>query len=466
MILGWLSIIVYIAALGYGGLRIYWAIQAQRSLAAQEFSELTEKVSTAGRTAFMDETFADSFVESVRTGLMNSSALQGVIILGPRGAALTVARKDGVIDWIGENSETPRFTTYGSLPPQVFFTPLSIEGLRNITMSVSAYFIDNETFITILKQTLIVILCSLSLAFVAFITNFLYKETRETTGTDTLEPGIWPEFSEETLAESPQETQPEILYENQDLEREMPQEIPPDFLYETQGPDEGDSSLDAAIDADYGLPDNVEEILREFEIPEFAADELLGPPEAPPADDKKPEPPIKVELFDEARDDMPPYSPRGIKMEAGARGGLETELQRSISLEQDLVVLVMNYQGEGGDEVAGAFASAVKEHFIFKNLIYEWKENGVLVIIRNTSLEEGLKEAEQFHEEVMGSNIGEKFPGKLGIGISSRSGRTVDAERLILEAEQAWRRSLSDPNVSVIAFKTDPEKYRTYMASF
>jgi hypothetical protein len=62
-----------------------------------------------------------------------------------------------------------------------------------------------------------------------------------------------------------------------------------------------------------------------------------------------------------------------------------------------------------------------------------------------------------------------KFPpvnnsiSNLFIGLSSRSGRLLNAERIMFECNQALEKAKSDPKSSIIAFKSDPEKYRAFI---
>jgi hypothetical protein len=51
------------------------------------------------------------------------------------------------------------------------------------------------------------------------------------------------------------------------------------------------------------------------------------------------------------------------------------------------------------------------------------------------------------------------------MGISSRAGRLVDAQRLGEEAEAALARARSEKDSHTVAFKPDPDKYRRYLAS-
>jgi hypothetical protein len=53
--------------------------------------------------------------------------------------------------------------------------------------------------------------------------------------------------------------------------------------------------------------------------------------------------------------------------------------------------------------------------------------------------------------------------GDLLVGISSRAGRKVTAERLINEAETALLKARTEKDHSVVAFRADPEKYRDFV---
>jgi len=74
--------------------------------------------------------------------------------------------------------------------------------------------------------------------------------------------------------------------------------------------------------------------------------------------------------------------------------------------------------------------------------------------------------SEEFRSRII-AKLPESFHDKTGlcIGISTRSGRLIEAKRLMLEASSALEKALNDPHSRVIAFKSDPEKYREYIKS-
>jgi GGDEF domain-containing protein len=54
-------------------------------------------------------------------------------------------------------------------------------------------------------------------------------------------------------------------------------------------------------------------------------------------------------------------------------------------------------------------------------------------------------------------------PG-IHIGLTSRAGRLVDADRLIGEAMAAIGKARADGGSRIMAFRPDPEKFRAYLA--
>jgi len=51
------------------------------------------------------------------------------------------------------------------------------------------------------------------------------------------------------------------------------------------------------------------------------------------------------------------------------------------------------------------------------------------------------------------------------MGISSRSGRLVDADRLVGEAFAALNKARDERDTHIMAFRPDPEKFRAYLAN-
>ncbi|MDR2103408.1 MAG: hypothetical protein LBP42_04815, partial [Treponema sp.] len=112
------------------------------------------------------------------------------------------------------------------------------------------------------------------------------------------------------------------------------------------------------------------------------------------------------------------------------------------------------------------FAEETVNFFALRDLIFEKGKKGITVINPNMDLDQGFMKSEEFHTRLL-QTLPEFLTGRsdLCIGLSSRSGRLIDAERLQFEASQALRKALKDPVSPIVAFKSDPEKYRAFIAS-
>jgi hypothetical protein len=161
------------------------------------------------------------------------------------------------------------------------------------------------------------------------------------------------------------------------------------------------------------------------------------------------------------------YSERGrVVREENTEGRLTEELRRCASAGQDLSFIAMEFKLEIDDPSYARFAADTARFFSSRDFICEKGERGFSVICPGLNLDAGFLNVGEFHTRVMG-----KYPSliknktDLCIGLSARSGRPVDAERLMFEAEEALERAMMDPVSYIVAFKSDPEKYRAFMES-
>ena len=161
------------------------------------------------------------------------------------------------------------------------------------------------------------------------------------------------------------------------------------------------------------------------------------------------------------------FTPRGnIGWESYTRDRLASELHRCASFEQDLTFIAMEFKcGEKiSDFVYQQFANEAVAFFTMRDLIFEKGEAGICIIIPSMDLEQGMAKSEEFRKRIE-IKLPEAFEGrdKLYIGLSSRSGRLIEADRLMVEASTAVEKTQEDPVSYIVAFKSDPEKYRRFI---
>ena len=159
------------------------------------------------------------------------------------------------------------------------------------------------------------------------------------------------------------------------------------------------------------------------------------------------------------------YSTRSnIGWEEYTNDRLDSELHRCSSTEHDLTLIIMEFTDMTNDGMFKQAAEEATAFFTSRDLLFEYGKYGISVILPGIDLETGISKSEKFLQRIIG-----KFPpvnnsrANLCIGLTSRSGRLLNSERLMFECKQALEKAKHDPKSSIIAFKSDPEKYRAFI---
>ncbi|MDR2134021.1 MAG: hypothetical protein LBP27_02850 [Treponema sp.] len=399
-------IVVYLAALVFAALRIYAGIERRHIAAEQEFFDLADLASSAGVLGFMDE----AFIETINDALASSETLEGVIISGPGGEYAFERERGGAVNWV---NNSPRFKERPDFSGQPLYLPLRIQGLRNVTIQAVAGALDYGLLGEVLKQALVMILAALSLSFFTLLIESLAgkpgrRASPESTGFRVRDGGLYG-------------GQPPAVEEKPE-----PRKAAAPQREESRPPRAGS----AAVARDAAKPAPLRE---ETETPRGL------------------------------------YSPHGnIGWEAYTTDRLESELHRCASNEQDLVFISMEFKNSRDLDTGfyNQLAEDTVNFFTLRDLIFERGERGIAVIFPNIDLDTGFAKCEEFHNRILSKYSGIlRSKTDLCVGLSSRSGRLIDAERLIFEASEALERALSDPVSHIVAFRSDPEKYRAFIAS-
>jgi len=156
------------------------------------------------------------------------------------------------------------------------------------------------------------------------------------------------------------------------------------------------------------------------------------------------------------------YSPRSnIGWEEYINDRLDSELHRCSSTENDLTLMIIEFT-EINETMFRHAAEEAVNFFSSRDMLFEYGKKGIYVILPGVDLNTAISKSEKFHQRIMGKPAGNN-KSILSIGLSSRSGRLLNAKRLIFETTEALNKAKLDPESSIIAFKSDPEKYRAYI---
>ncbi|MDR3193402.1 MAG: hypothetical protein LBT87_10090 [Treponema sp.] len=145
---------------------------------------------------------------------------------------------------------------------------------------------------------------------------------------------------------------------------------------------------------------------------------------------------------------------------------LEDELRSSILAGNDLVYMVIGIKNSVLEEDAlyQAITRTTLKFFSHRDLIFKKDWSLIAVICPDTGLDEGFAQAEDIYYHLRKGDVkGIPADMDIRIGLSSRAERPIEAERLMFEAEEALRRAKEDQVSHIVAFKSDPEKYREFI---
>lgn len=396
--------LAYALALGIATYRLGVTVSERQATAEREFAELVDRASSAAVLGFMDLPFR----ETVRDAVRSSRALAAAVVTGPGGPEYAVERSPG---YIVSQEGAPRFAAAFGASGQPLFSPLRSGGVRNATVSATALLVGRVEFFVILRDTLIGIAVITMLASLLLILDIL-KPVSIVEG-----------------AVEPAQTQPAP-------------EDPEGSAFDIAIPDLADD-IKAEIAESVGTDKEPESTRSDGERTDHTA--------APPSGDK----PSGL------------YSPRGdIGWEAYTADRLASELHRCASFEQDLVLLMMKPKTDGAlwEAAFTEFAESTVSFFTFRDLVFELGSQGVSVILPNVNLEHGLRMADEFRAKLRKGPTPTIAGADLRIGLTARSGRLVDSERLMLEASRALSKAIEEETAPVVAFKSDPDRYRSFIA--
>ena len=293
----------------------------------------------------------------------------------------------------------PRFVNKFGISNQDLYKPLPFTDVRNANIKAVAGSFDYVKITDILRQTLLIILAGFAIAFFTMLLQFIIKK---------------PAYQEAKFS----------------AYSDMSYEEAAQLLKKSSRKDTRKTSYDSDLKKS-GSASGIKETRN--------SDDVLFPP---------------AEGL---------YSQRsGIGWEEYIKDRLDSEIHRCSSAENDLVFILMNFNDITDEKIFKTAADEAVSFFSSRDLLFEYGQSGIAAIIPGIDLEKGISKSEKFYQRVTGKLPGSSAGG-LRIGMSSRAGRLLNADRMLLETREALKRAGNDPSASIIAFKSDPEKYREYI---
>ncbi len=160
------------------------------------------------------------------------------------------------------------------------------------------------------------------------------------------------------------------------------------------------------------------------------------------------------------------FSPlTGIGWEQYLADRLDAELIRAASSEQDLSLIIIQVTGLlHTDLLSKKIAKVLLDTFKFRDLVFEFGTSGFAGILQNINLDQAMKIADELYAGIDSILMELAYSGRITIGITTRTARLLPASRMIEEAVSAVKKAVEEPSLPIVAFRANPEKYRSFVA--
>lgn len=160
------------------------------------------------------------------------------------------------------------------------------------------------------------------------------------------------------------------------------------------------------------------------------------------------------------------FSPStGLSWESYLEPRLDAELVRAASSEQDLsLIYIRSIDLVHNHPCSKQIANLLLEYFNFRDLLFEFGKDGYICILQDRDLLKSLGICEKLYKDLT-SILGQfGLSTQLVIGISARSLRLTNGIRLVKEAMQAIDKAIEEPEMPIVAFRVNAERYRKFLS--
>jgi GGDEF domain-containing protein len=421
------AFIVLIAAVGWFVFSVSeesrnGALEAERS-----FSWLSRETAA---TSVSDGFMSDSFIQKTTDLCRKSHLLSALVISTPSGAVFSWPEQSPSIQF--DINGKPQIN--GSSPfMKVYSANLDVGDGKTGSIVITAvlYVLEPGSIFAASRSSFLVIL---ALLFVTLIVIFADTPMRQ----------------KDTKATSP---------------KAAPKATP-----ETNDSESIDDTAISIPDIQY---DEIETV-AENEVP-LAAPEIEVPAAEVAVAETVPEPAaafVPETSVSESAEERPLHNPEGLFSPVTGTGWeqylkerLDAELVRAASSEQDLALIIIRVSGLlHTDLLARKIAQVLLDTFRFKDMVFEYGNNGFAGILQNVNLDQAMKTADALYAGIDGILMDMNYDGQITIGITTRTARLLPASRMIEEADSAAKKAIEEPSLPIVAFRANPEKYRDFIA--
>lgn len=145
---------------------------------------------------------------------------------------------------------------------------------------------------------------------------------------------------------------------------------------------------------------------------------------------------------------------------------LDAEIGRAASSDQDISFIIIKLNNVNLKQIKiTRISELLTDTFKFRDMIFEYGENGFAGILQDASLEDAMRVSGNIFSGLQAELEFQIQNPLIAIGITSRTYRLISAARMIEEAEAAVLKAGENNADPIVAFRANPDKYRNFVAN-
>ena len=199
--------------------------------------------------------------------------------------------------------------------------------------------------------------------------------------------------------------------------------------------------------------------------PEKAVENSVKPEQESSAKIRTPANPIQQRESVKTIDPMGLFSPAtGISWESYLETRLDAELVRAASSEQEFSIINIKVENlPHNHPCAKEISSILIETFKFRDLLFEFSDDSYICVLPNVDLNKTLSISESLYQELKQVISSFGLVNQLVFGISTRAMRLISGLRLVKESIEAVNKALEEPELPIVAFRVNAERYKQFL---
>lgn len=443
------AFLVLLFSIALFSVTVYSELQKGAGEADLSFSWITRSTSLSAVTdGFMSDRFVGKLTDTCR----KSRSLVAFMITTPSGVAYAWPDRSGQISYTANGEAV---LTGSSLFMRTFSTELDIPGHSGPPVVATAvmYILHPSAIFTASRLSFLITLALILITLIVILAYSPGKNDSTPVATSYEMPDTLPETARGPDAdELARVTVPPFDDTAADDDFGFPFDEPGSGYDE---PDNGYNEPENGYDEpDKGYDDTD---IHEHNGEAFQDIEPDHIPDSAPAD-------ISDTIDDQRPEGL--YSPAtGVGWEEYLKERLDAELVRAASSEQDLSLMVVRISGtKHTDLVSRKIAQAFLELIKFRDMVFEFGVDGFAGIFQNVTLDQAMKLADELYENIDALLMESGYESQITIGITTRTARLISADRMLDEAVAAATKAVAEPDLPIVAFRANPDKYRDFVA--